>query len=150
MYVNVYLSIYTYIYIVVSPGWFQLQLGRLGFCFVLFLVFFCFPSWLLKCCNLQHFLAKCTYFTRPSTSSASFSTSPACPANIASITSKLASRMRIQSKAQRGLGGGGSPPLKGGGSPPMMIEKLGAKNLRSNGRMMIEKVMIQLGAKSPK
>ena len=25
--------------------------------------FFCFPSWLLKCCNLQHFLAKCTYFT---------------------------------------------------------------------------------------
>ena len=31
----------------------------------------------------------------------------------------------------------------------MMIEKLGAKNLRSNGRMMIEKVMIQLGAKSP-
>ena len=32
------------------------------------------------------------------------------------------------------------------GSPPMMIEKLGAKNLKSNGRMMIEKVMIQLGA----
>ena len=32
----------------------------------------------------------------------------------------------------------------------MMIEKLGAKNLKSNGRMMIEKVMIQLGAKSEK
>ena len=32
----------------------------------------------------------------------------------------------------------------------MMIEKLGAKNLKSSGRMMIEKVMIQLGAKSPK
>ena len=32
----------------------------------------------------------------------------------------------------------------------MMIEKLGAKNLKSSGRMMIEKVMIELGAKSPK
>ena len=32
----------------------------------------------------------------------------------------------------------------------MMIEKLGAKNLRSNGRMMIEKLMIQLGAKKSK
>ena len=32
----------------------------------------------------------------------------------------------------------------------MMIEKLGAKNLKSSGRMMIEKVMIQLGAKRPK
>ena len=32
----------------------------------------------------------------------------------------------------------------------MMIEKLGAKNLKSSGRMMIEEVMIQLGAKSPK
>ena len=31
----------------------------------------------------------------------------------------------------------------------MMIEKLRAKNLKSSGRMMIEKVMIQLGAKSP-
>ena len=29
----------------------------------------------------------------------------------------------------------------------MMIEKLRAKNLKSSGRMMIEKVMIQLGAK---
>ena len=29
----------------------------------------------------------------------------------------------------------------------MMIEKLGAKNLKSRGRMMIEKVMIQLGPK---
>ena len=32
----------------------------------------------------------------------------------------------------------------------MMIEQLGAKNLKSSGRMMIEKVMIQIGAKSPK
>ena len=32
----------------------------------------------------------------------------------------------------------------------MMIEQLGAKNLKSSGRMMIEKVMIQTGAKSPK
>ena len=31
----------------------------------------------------------------------------------------------------------------------MMIEKLRAKNLKSSGRMMIEKVMIQLGARSP-
>ena len=31
----------------------------------------------------------------------------------------------------------------------MMIEQLGAKNLKSSGRMMIEKVMIQLEAKSP-
>ena len=30
----------------------------------------------------------------------------------------------------------------------MMIEKLRAKNLKSSGRMMIEKVMIQSGAKS--
>ena len=58
-------------------------------------------------------------------------------------------KVRIQLKAQGGWGERQSP-LKGGGSPPMMIEKLGAKNLRSNGRMMIEKVMIQLGAKSPK
>ena len=29
---------------------------------ILFWVF-CFPSWLLKCCNLQPFLATCTYFT---------------------------------------------------------------------------------------
>ena len=32
----------------------------------------------------------------------------------------------------------------------MMIEKLGAKSLKSSGRMMIEKVMIHLGAKRPK
>ena len=32
----------------------------------------------------------------------------------------------------------------------MIIEQLGAKNLKSNGRMMIEKVMIQSGAKSLK
>ena len=34
----------------------------------------------------------------------------------------------------------------------MMIEKLGAKNLKSSGRMMIEKAMIQLirGKKSKK
>ena len=32
----------------------------------------------------------------------------------------------------------------------MMIEQLGAKNLKSSGRMMIEKVMVQIGAKSPK
>ena len=32
----------------------------------------------------------------------------------------------------------------------MMIEKLGAKNPKSSGRMMIEKVMIQLGANSSK
>ena len=31
----------------------------------------------------------------------------------------------------------------------MMIEKLRATNLKRIGRMMIEKVMIQLGAKSP-
>ena len=31
----------------------------------------------------------------------------------------------------------------------MMIEKLRAKNLKRIGRMMIEKVMIQFGAKSP-
>ena len=50
-----------------------------------------------------------------------------------------------------GVGGGGAAaPLEGAGSPPMMIEKLGAKNLKSSSRMMIEKVMIQLGAKSPK
>ena len=32
----------------------------------------------------------------------------------------------------------------------MMIKKSGAKNLKSSGRMMLEKVMIQFGAKSPK
>ena len=32
----------------------------------------------------------------------------------------------------------------------MMIEQLGAKNLKSSGRMMIEKVMIQIRAKCPK
>ena len=37
----------------------------------------------------------------------------------------------------------------GAAAPPVMIEKLRAKNLKSSGRMMIEKVMIQLGAKSP-
>ena len=31
----------------------------------------------------------------------------------------------------------------------MMIKKLRAKNLKRSGRMIIEKVMIQLGAKSP-
>ena len=100
--------------------------------------FFCFPSWLLKCCNLQHFLAKCTYFTRPSRSSASFSTSPACPANIASITSKFASHGKSEDsiKGAGGLGGAAAP--LGGAAAPMMIEKLGAKNLKSNGRMMIE------------
>ena len=51
----------------------------------------------------------------------------------------------------KGAGGvGAAAPLEGGGSPPMMIKKLGAKNPKSSGRMMIEKVMIQLGAKSPK
>ena len=38
----------------------------------------------------------------------------------------------------------------GVGRPPMMIEQLGAKNLKSSGRMMIEKVMIQIGAKNQK
>ena len=31
----------------------------------------------------------------------------------------------------------------------MMIKKIRAKNLKRSGRMTIEKVMIQLGAKSP-
>ena len=39
-------------------------------------------------------------------------------------------KVRIQLKAR---GGGG-----GAAAPPMMIEKLGAKNLKSNARMMIE------------
>ena len=32
---------------------------------MLYFVFFCawFPSWLVKCCILQHFLTKCAYFT---------------------------------------------------------------------------------------
>ena len=43
-------------------------------------------------------------------------------------------QVMIQLKARGGLGGA---------APPMMIEKLGAKNLKRSGRMMIEKVMIQ-------
>ena len=45
-------------------------------------------------------------------------------------------KVMIQSgaKSLKNCGGVG-----GGGSPPMMIEKLGAKNLKSSGRMMIEK-----------
>ena len=43
-------------------------------------------------------------------------------------------------KSLKIAGGGGL-----GGPPP--IEKLGAKNLKSSGRMMIEKVMIQLVSK---
>ena len=49
-------------------------------------------------------------------------------------------KVMIQSGAKSlkncgGVGGGGSPPA----AAPMMIEKLGAKNLKSSGRMMIEK-----------
>ena len=36
---------------------------------IIFLGEICFPSWLVECCTLQHFLTKCTYFTSPSTSS---------------------------------------------------------------------------------
>ena len=53
----------------------------------------------------------------------------------------------IQSGAKSLQNSGG---VGGAAAPPMMIEQLGAKNLKSSGRMMIEKVMIQIGAKSPK
>ena len=46
--------------------------------------FFRFSSGPAKCCILQHFLI----YTSSSTSPASFSTSPACPTNIPSITNK--------------------------------------------------------------
>ena len=59
-------------------------------------------------------------------------------------------KVMIQLKARGGWGGGGAAPammieqvmIQSGAkslknSPPMMIEKLGAKNLKSSGRMMI-------------
>ena len=45
-------------------------------------------------------------------------------------------KVMIQSGAKSLKNSGG---VGGGGSPPMMIEQLGAKNIQSSGRMMIEK-----------
>ena len=45
-------------------------------------------------------------------------------------------KVMIQSGAKSLKNSGG---LGGAAAPPMMIEKLGAKNLKSSGRMMIEK-----------
>ena len=139
--------------------------------FVLLLHFFCFPSWLLKCCNLQN-REKYVFCASPSTSAASFSTSPACPANIPSITSKsraLASCTFsiISSCAARPYGksedsnAGKLIPVKG--SPPHddwkkcsgaskslpNIQKVAAGGGWGGGGAAAQ-VMIQLGAKQSK
>ena len=98
---------------------------------------FCFPSWLLKCCNLQHFLAKCTYFTlvcqhhqhRFQHPPHVQPTSPASPANWLPAS---------HGKSEDSNTGKLIPVkhLKRGGSPPMMIEKV----TMAAPPMMIEKV----------
>ena len=55
---------------------------------ILFSLFFRFSSGPATCRILQHFLKIDVFYTSPSTSPALFSTSPACPTNIPSITNK--------------------------------------------------------------
>ena len=65
------------------------QTKRVEFKFVFvfyFGTFFSFPDWPANTTFFKAFSH--VFYTSPSTSSASFSTSPACPANIPSITSK--------------------------------------------------------------
>ena len=100
----------------------------------------CFPSWLFSR-NVRVLRVRQHHQHRFQHPPHVQPTSPASPANCGKSEDSI--------KGAGGLGRAAAP-LGGGGSPSMMIEKLGAKNLKSNGRMMIEKVMIQLGAKSPK
>ena len=111
---------------------------------VFFFFFFSgFPSWLLNCCNLKHVLAKCTYFTRPSTSSASFSTSPACPAKIHHQQIGFPHLM-VKVRMRAGLGG-----LGGGGTPPPHDDRKSDDSIRGkkSGGMMIEKSDDSMGKK---
>ena len=108
--------------------------------FVLFL-FFVFLDWLLKCCNVQQFLAKCTYFTlvrqhhqhRFQHPPHVQPTSPSSPANrgpwLPAFSASSVVCMLKRGAGPRGFKYGQTNPCNsgevGGGAaaPPMMIEK---------------------------
>ena len=125
----------------------RFTLGLFCLCFVSFFLSFRFSSGPAKCRILQHFLEKNDeLYTSLSKSPASFSTSPACPTNIPSITNKswvtnLKSSWRVDGVEKMMIPKGGhftrcKENLKvAGGHRGAMIQERVRENIESTGRV---------------